>query len=66
MLPKLVSAADLEQLTRISRKSWYTWAEQGLIPVVRAGRLVRFDEAAVLAFLGLVKDDGDKSVSASA
>jgi excisionase family DNA binding protein len=47
----LLRVEDLEQDSRISRHTWRAWIRQGRLPVIRAGRRVRVEEADYRAFL---------------
>ncbi len=47
----LLRVEDLEQDSRISRYTWRAWIRQGRLPVIRAGRRVRVEEAEYRAFL---------------
>jgi excisionase family DNA binding protein len=47
----LLRVEDLEQDSRISRHTWRAWIRQGRLPVIRAGRRIRVEEAEYRAFL---------------
>jgi excisionase family DNA binding protein len=47
----LVTAEEVAALLKVSPKSIYRWAEDGILPAFREGRLVRFLESDVEAFV---------------
>lgn len=47
----LLTVVELERDSKISRHTWRTWIRQGRLPVIRAGRSVRIDEADYRRFL---------------
>lgn len=47
----LVTAEEVATLLKVSPKSIYRWAKDGLLPAFREGRLVRFRESDVEAFV---------------
>lgn len=51
MLPLLVTAEEIAALLKVSPKSIYRWASEGRLPSFREGRLVRFLESDVEAFI---------------
>lgn len=51
----LLTAEEVATLLSVSRKSVYKWTEVGLLPCIRLGRAVRFDQADVEAFLQQAK-----------
>jgi len=47
----LVTAQQVAALLRVSPKTIYRWAQDGLLPASREGKLVRFLESDVEAFV---------------
>ncbi len=47
----LVTADEVAALLKVSPKSIYRWAGEGLLPAFREGRLIRFLESDVEVFL---------------
>jgi len=47
----LLTVIELERDSKISRHTWRAWIRQGRLPVIRAGRRVRVDEADYRRFL---------------
>jgi excisionase family DNA binding protein len=47
----LITAEEVATLLKVSPKSIYRWAKDGLLPAFREGRLVRFLESDVEAFV---------------
>jgi len=47
----LVTAEEVAALLKVSPKSIYRWAKEGLLPAFREGRLVRFRESDVETFV---------------
>ena len=47
----LLTVIELEQDSKISRHTWRAWIRQGRLPVIRAGRRIRVDEADYRQFL---------------
>lgn len=53
---KLLTAKEVAEALKVSTNAVYRWAREGkLACVVLAGRAVRFDEAAVAAFIAANK-----------
>ena len=50
-LPKLVTADEVSESLGLSRWRVYELAREGIIPHVRIGRSMRFDEAKIRAWL---------------
>jgi excisionase family DNA binding protein len=48
---KLLLASEAAALLRVTENRIYELAKRGAIPVVRLGRQLRFDEAALLAWI---------------
>ena len=48
---RLVDAQQLADALGVTRRIIYRWTEEGTLPHLKIGRLVRFDEAAVEAWL---------------
>jgi excisionase family DNA binding protein len=55
-----MTAEEVAQLLRVDRSSVYRWVEQGLLPAIKIGRIVRFNPDAVKAVLehGLAQKEG--------
>lgn len=47
----LLTVPEVARLLRVRESTVYTWAEAGLLPCHRVGRLLRFDRGQVLAWL---------------
>jgi len=47
----LVTAEEVAALLKVSPKSIYRWARDGILPAFREGRLIRFVESDVEAFI---------------
>lgn len=47
----LLTVADLERESQISKHTWRVWIKQGRLPAIRAGRRVRVDEVDFRAFI---------------
>jgi excisionase family DNA binding protein len=47
----LVTAEEVATLLKVSPKSIYRWAKDGILPAFREGRLVRFLESDVETFV---------------
>ncbi len=47
----LVTAEEIAALLKVSPKSIYRWASEGRLPAFREGRLIRFLESDVEAFV---------------
>ncbi len=47
----LVTAEEVAALLKVSPKSIYRWAQDGILPAFREGRLVRFLESDVEVFV---------------
>ncbi len=47
----LVTAEEVATLLKVSPKSIYRWAKEGILPAFREGRLVRFLESDVETFV---------------
>jgi excisionase family DNA binding protein len=47
----LVTAEEVAAVLKVSPKSVYRWAQQGRLPAFREGRLIRFRESDVEAFI---------------
>jgi len=47
---RLLTPAQIAELLGVSQKTIYKWSHHGTIPVVRAGRLLRFDESDVMNY----------------
>ena len=47
----LLTVADLEKDSKISRYTWRSWIRHGRLPVIRVGRSVRVDEVDYRRFL---------------
>ncbi|MDH4231081.1 MAG: helix-turn-helix domain-containing protein [Nitrospirota bacterium] len=52
----LLTLEEMAARLRVSKKTLYKWSHLGTIPVARAGRLLRFNEADVMTWLKR-KDD---------
>jgi len=57
MRPGLISASEIAERLGIQCQTVYLWARQKRIPFSRVGRLVKFDEAEVLARFKANTDD---------
>src|SRR6266481_1374205 len=58
----LISANEIAEVLGIQCQTVYLWVRQKRIPFYRVGRLVKFDEAEVLArFKADTDDDNDRS-----
>ena len=58
----LISATEIADVLGIQCQTVYLWVRQKRIPFYRVGRLVKFDEAEVLArFKADTDDDNDRS-----
>lgn len=57
---KLLTAEEVAQLLRVNRSSIYRWVEQGQLPAIKVGRIVRFNPETVKAVLehGLAAKEG--------
>ena len=55
---RLLDADELASVLNVSREAVWRLARSGIIPSYRAGRLYRFDLAAVLATLEQAAQDG--------
>ena len=47
----MYTAKELEELTKISRKTWFKWAAEGRVRSKRMGRCLRFRERDILKLL---------------
>ncbi len=47
----LITAEEVAAVLKVSPKSIYRWASEGLLPAFREGRLIRFLESAVEVFV---------------
>jgi excisionase family DNA binding protein len=47
----LLTVAEVAELLRVKESTVYTWAESGVLPVYRVGRLLRFSRTALDAWL---------------
>jgi excisionase family DNA binding protein len=47
----LLTVPEVAELLRVQESTVYTWAESGVLPVYRVGRLLRFDRAQVQTWL---------------
>jgi len=59
MRPGLISAGEIAERLGIQCQTVYLWVRQRRIPFYRVGRLVKFDEAEVLARFKADVDDDD-------
>lgn len=48
---RLLTLAEISEVLGVSQKTIYKWSHLGTIPVARAGRLLRFNEADVMEWL---------------
>jgi excisionase family DNA binding protein len=51
IIMKLLLAAEAAAMLRVTENRVYELAKRGMLPCVRLGRQIRFDEEAVLAWL---------------
>ncbi len=47
----LLNVTEVSEWLRVKRSTLYLWAEQGMIPHVKLGRLLRFDRGEIEAWL---------------
>ncbi|GJM43208.1 MAG: hypothetical protein DHS20C21_00500 [Gemmatimonadota bacterium] len=47
----LLTVPEVAELLRVRESSVYTWAETGVLPTYRVGRLLRFDRGQIQAWL---------------
>lgn len=50
-MERLLTIEEISSALGVSQKTIYKWSHLGTIPIARAGRLLRFDEAAVMEWL---------------
>ena len=50
MQKNLIDAIEMAKILGVSRVSLYSWASQELIPVIRVGKLLRFDPDEVVKY----------------
>jgi excisionase family DNA binding protein len=63
MRPRLISASEIAERLGIQCQTVYLWVRQRRVPFYRVGRLVKFDEAEVLARFKANTDDDDNDRS---
>ena len=50
-MPKLYDTRDVAEILRVKPSTIYTWVDQGKIPHIRIGRLIRFTPEKIDGFL---------------
>lgn len=48
---RFLTAEEVAEMFRVSKATIYRWAEQGVLPSLRMGRTVRFNEGEIRAAL---------------
>jgi excisionase family DNA binding protein len=59
---KLLTVAEAAQLLSVKPRTIYAWVAERRIPFHKAGRLLRFDQARLLAWAASQAEDGKENL----